>query len=82
MCYPSDPEADALVLLFMTWILSTVWEVLALCLAIWIVVKHFREMQRSSTEWTVGDCFTVLMRTHVIYFARYLRNLNVVKFLC
>jgi hypothetical protein len=66
----------------MTWILSTVWEVLALCLAVWIVVKHLRELQRSSTGWAIGDCFAVLMRTHVIYFARYPHNLNVVNFLC
>ena len=52
------------------WVLSTVWEILALCLAIWTAVKHFRELQRPSTGWTVGDCFTVLIKTHVLYFAR------------
>jgi hypothetical protein len=82
MCYNTDSEADALVLLLMTWILSTVWEVLALCLAIWIVVKHLRELQRSSRGWAIGDCFAVLMRTHVVYFARYPRNFNAVNFLC
>ncbi|KAG1740457.1 uncharacterized protein EDB91DRAFT_1347029 [Suillus paluster] len=52
-----------------TWILGTIWEVLALCLAVWIVVKHFRELPRSSTRRTVGDCFTVLIKSHVVYFA-------------
>ncbi|KAG2035989.1 hypothetical protein BDR03DRAFT_960979, partial [Suillus americanus] len=71
VCSCNDPEADALILLLMTWMLSTVWEVLALCLAVWIVVKHFRELQRLSTGWVIGDCFTVLMRTHVVYFASF-----------
>ncbi|KAG1790640.1 uncharacterized protein HD556DRAFT_1488240 [Suillus plorans] len=71
MCYPYDPEADTAILLPMTWILSTVWEVLALCLAVWIVVKHFRELQQSPTGWVVRDYFTVLMRTHVVYFASF-----------
>jgi hypothetical protein len=53
-----------------TWILGTAWEILALCLAVWIVVKHFRELQRASTGWAVGDCFTVLIEAHVFYFAR------------
>jgi len=52
-----------------TWILGTVWEVLALCLAIYIAVKHFRELQRPSAGWSVGDCFKVLVKTHVFYFA-------------
>lgn len=65
----------------MPWILSTIWEVFALCLAVWIVVKHLYELQRSPTGWVVRDCFTVLMRTHVVYFARCVCNLNVVNFL-
>jgi hypothetical protein len=51
------------------WILITVWEVLALGLAVWIAVIHFRELRRSSTGLTVGDCFTVLLKTHILYFA-------------
>jgi preprotein translocase subunit SecG len=52
-----------------TWILTTVWEVLALCLAAWIVIKHVRELQRTSTGSSIGDCFRVLIKTHVFYFA-------------
>ena len=52
-----------------TWILVIVWEVLALCLAVWIFVKHFRELRRSPGGWTIRDCFPVLVKTHVLYFA-------------
>lgn len=67
-CYDYDPEANAVILLSMPWILSTVWEVFALCLAVWIVGKHLHELQRSPTG---RDYFTVLMRTHVVYFASF-----------
>ncbi|KAG1775296.1 hypothetical protein EV702DRAFT_1280157 [Suillus placidus] len=56
----------------MAWILAIVWEVLALCLAVWIAVKHFRELRRHSTRGIIGDCFTILMQTHVSYFAIFL----------
>ncbi|KAG2051451.1 hypothetical protein BDR06DRAFT_998143 [Suillus hirtellus] len=62
---------DSLSLTSTTWILGTVWEVLALCLAVWIAVKHFRELRRHSTGGIMGDCFTVLMQTHVSYFASF-----------
>ncbi|KAG2124674.1 hypothetical protein DEU56DRAFT_591933 [Suillus clintonianus] len=53
-----------------TWILGVVWEVLALCLAVWIAVKHFRELRQHSAGGIIGDCFTVLIKSHVLYFAR------------
>jgi len=53
-----------------TWILGAAWETLALSLAVWIAIKHFLELQRASTGWAVGDCFTILIQTHVFYFAR------------
>ncbi|KAG2030827.1 hypothetical protein BDR03DRAFT_1016718 [Suillus americanus] len=56
----------------MTWMLDTVWEVLALCLAVWIAVKHFHELRQHSTRGIIRDCFTVLMQTHVSYFASFL----------
>ncbi|KAG2038827.1 hypothetical protein BDR03DRAFT_953692 [Suillus americanus] len=70
-CIPGY-AGDALFLVSMNWILATVWEVLALCLAVWIAVKHFRELRRHSTSGIIGDCFTVLMQTHVSYFASFL----------
>jgi hypothetical protein len=54
----------------MTWVLGTVWEVFALCLAVWIAVKHFRDLRRHSTRGIIRDSFTVLVQTHVNYFAR------------
>ncbi|KAG2356885.1 hypothetical protein BDR07DRAFT_415755 [Suillus spraguei] len=49
----------------------TVWEVLTLCLAVWIAVKHYRELRQYSTGGIIGDCFTVMMKTHVLYFASF-----------
>jgi len=54
-----------------TWVLAIAWEIIALSLAVWIAIKHFRELQRTSTGWAVGDCFTILMQTHVFYFASF-----------
>ncbi|KAG2152580.1 uncharacterized protein EDB93DRAFT_1273254 [Suillus bovinus] len=54
-----------------TWILGTVWEVLAVCLAVWIAAKHFRETRQHSAGGTVEDCFRVLMKTHLVYFASF-----------
>ncbi|KIK42348.1 hypothetical protein CY34DRAFT_151496 [Suillus luteus UH-Slu-Lm8-n1] len=57
----------------MVWILTTVWEILALCLSVWIAVKHFRDLRRlgPSTGSMVGDCFGVLLKSHVLYFASF-----------
>ncbi|KAG2103761.1 uncharacterized protein F5147DRAFT_654664 [Suillus discolor] len=58
-------------LISIVWILNTVWEVLALCLSLWIAVKHFRELRRlgPSKGSTIRDCFRVLIQSHVLYFA-------------
>jgi hypothetical protein len=65
-------DGDSSLLFSMTWILTTSWEVLALCLSVWIAVKHFRDLRRPcpSTGSTIGDCFKVLIQSHVLYFAR------------
>ncbi|KAG2051478.1 hypothetical protein BDR06DRAFT_1022689 [Suillus hirtellus] len=55
-----------------SWILGTVWEVLTLCLAVWIAVKNYRELRGRPTGGIMKDCFTVLMRTHISYFASFL----------
>ncbi|KAG2335786.1 hypothetical protein BDR05DRAFT_971439 [Suillus weaverae] len=57
----------------MIWMVNTVWEVLALCLSVWIAVKHFRGLRRlgQSTGSTIGDCFRVLIKSHVLYFASF-----------
>ncbi|KAG1771182.1 hypothetical protein EV702DRAFT_658103 [Suillus placidus] len=51
-----------------TWILGTAWEVLVLFLAVWVAVKHFRELRQHSTGGVIEDCFTVLIKSHVFYF--------------
>jgi glycerol-3-phosphate acyltransferase PlsY len=65
-------EGDVQLLISMFWTLNYVWEVLALCLSVWIAVKHFRNLRRlgSSTGSMIGDCFKVLIKSHVLYFAR------------
>ncbi|KAG0691687.1 hypothetical protein DFH29DRAFT_1015399 [Suillus ampliporus] len=64
-------EGNVKLLYSIGWIFGTVWEVLALCLAVWIAIKHFRELRRQSAGGIIGDCFTVLMKTHVGYFASF-----------
>ncbi|KAG2369150.1 hypothetical protein BDR07DRAFT_855067 [Suillus spraguei] len=53
------------------WVLGTAWEVFALCLALWSAIKHFRELQQPWTRSTILTCFTVLIKSHVLYFASY-----------
>ncbi|KAG1817908.1 hypothetical protein EV424DRAFT_987349 [Suillus variegatus] len=64
---------DGQLLYSMIWMLNIVWEVLALCLSVWIAVKHFRELRRlgPSTGSTIGDYFRVLIQSHVLYFASF-----------
>ncbi|KAG1777343.1 hypothetical protein EV702DRAFT_1102651 [Suillus placidus] len=57
-----DFEGNAQLLIQKTWVLGTVWEAIALCLAVWVAVKHFH--QQPPTGSIMGDCFTVLMKTH------------------
>ncbi|KAG1775851.1 hypothetical protein EV702DRAFT_405006 [Suillus placidus] len=66
-------EGDVQLLISMVWMLNTVWEVIALCLAVWIAVKHLRDLQRlgPSTGSAIGDCFRVLIKSHVLYFASF-----------
>jgi hypothetical protein len=65
-------EGDVQLLISMAWTLNSVWEVLTLCLSVWIAVKHFHDLRRlgPSTGSTIGDCFRVLIKSHVLYFAR------------
>jgi hypothetical protein len=66
---------DTILLGSITWILGTVWELLALCLAVWIAVKHFRELRSHSAGGLIGvmgDCFRVMMKTHMLYFASFI----------
>ncbi|OAX32960.1 hypothetical protein K503DRAFT_565980 [Rhizopogon vinicolor AM-OR11-026] len=62
------PEENFQTVMKQTWMFGISWGVLALCLALWVVVKHFRELQQSSTGWTTLECIKVLIKTHVLYF--------------
>ncbi|KAG1796241.1 uncharacterized protein HD556DRAFT_1307003 [Suillus plorans] len=62
---------DSIFLDAVSWILGTVWEVLTLCLAVWIAVKNYRELRGRPTGGIMKDCFTVLMQTHISYFASF-----------
>ncbi|KAG1885382.1 hypothetical protein F4604DRAFT_1951634 [Suillus subluteus] len=44
------------------------WEILALFLTAWIVLKHFRELRQSPAGMTIGDYFTILIQSHAFYF--------------
>jgi hypothetical protein len=50
------------------YVTGLIWEVIALSLAVWTVIKHFRELRQQS-RWNAQSCFTVLIQTHVFYFA-------------
>ncbi|KAG2361402.1 hypothetical protein BDR07DRAFT_1409641 [Suillus spraguei] len=51
----------------LTWVLGIVLEVCEMCLAVWIAVKHFRELRRHSAQKIISDCFMVLIKIHVLY---------------
>ncbi|KAG2127893.1 uncharacterized protein EDB93DRAFT_195700 [Suillus bovinus] len=47
---------------------TAIWEILAFLLAVWVVILRFREMQQSRTGSSIGDCFTMLIKSHALYF--------------
>lgn len=63
---------DTLLLYTITWTLSLALEVLFLFLAVKNAIKHLRELSRHSKRDIIGDCFTLLIKTHVSYFASFL----------
>jgi hypothetical protein len=71
-------------MMLVTQVLTTAWEVLALCSSVWIAVKHFHDLRQlgPSTGLAIGGCFRVLMKSHVLYFARWAYNVNVLIFVC
>ncbi|KAG1806711.1 uncharacterized protein HD556DRAFT_1532680 [Suillus plorans] len=62
---------ESTLLYTVTWILTTAWEVVAVCLTAWIAVKHFRELRQHSANDLVEDGLAVLMKSHVAYFASF-----------
>ncbi|KAG2061106.1 hypothetical protein BDR06DRAFT_1002287 [Suillus hirtellus] len=67
-----EVEGDSSLLVPMIRMLDTIWEVLALCLLVWVAVKHFRKRRLDpSTGSTIGNYFKVLIHSHVLYFASF-----------
>lgn len=69
-----DFEGNYQLLSVITWAITAAWEVLALCLALWITAKRFRDLRRLGTSIgsTIGDCLTMLIKSHLLYFAGFL----------
>ncbi|KAG1905218.1 uncharacterized protein F5891DRAFT_1183159 [Suillus fuscotomentosus] len=69
-----DVEGNYQLLSVVTWIITAAWEVLALCLALWITAKQLRDLRRLETSIgsTIGDCLTMLIKSHLLYFAGFL----------
>jgi hypothetical protein len=69
-CLSYYPEGKIPLLIGGDWeyVAGLIWEIITLSLAVWIVIKHFRELRQQS-RWNIRDCFTVLIQTHVFYFA-------------
>ncbi|KAG1785685.1 uncharacterized protein HD556DRAFT_1450445 [Suillus plorans] len=61
-------DTDTMNLIYESVISTVVREILVLFLAVWIVIKHFRELRQSPTGSTIGDCFTILIESHTFYF--------------
>ncbi|KAG1809776.1 uncharacterized protein HD556DRAFT_2981 [Suillus plorans] len=68
--YQCKDWGNSFLLSAVTWILGTVWEALALYLSVRIAIKHFRE--RLLTRSIIEDVFTMLIKSHVFYFASFL----------
>ncbi|KAG2117045.1 uncharacterized protein F5147DRAFT_768429 [Suillus discolor] len=64
----TEIDMDMMYLTYESVISTAVWEILVLFLAVWIVIKHFRELRQSPTGSTVGDCLTILIESHTFYF--------------
>ncbi|KIK38466.1 hypothetical protein CY34DRAFT_15025 [Suillus luteus UH-Slu-Lm8-n1] len=67
------PEGKTPLLIGGDWdyVTGLIWEIITLSLAVWIVIKHFRELRRQELRWNVRGCFAVLIQTHLFYFAAF-----------
>lgn len=70
VCSPSF-DGNGVLLVDITWVIGIAWEILVLSLAIWVAVKHLRELRQTSSGGILEDCFTVLIKTHVVYFTSF-----------
>ncbi|KAG2342702.1 hypothetical protein BDR05DRAFT_963914 [Suillus weaverae] len=65
LCFTQYTNPVAMALTRETLIPTLIWEILALCLALWIVAKHFCEVRQMPIA---GDSFTMLIKGHVLDF--------------
>ncbi|KAG2113963.1 hypothetical protein DEU56DRAFT_985174 [Suillus clintonianus] len=61
-------DANGLDLSYFMIIPTAIWEILAFFLAVRIAIKRLRELRQSQSGSTIGDYFTVLMQSHMLYF--------------
>ncbi|KAG2135149.1 hypothetical protein DEU56DRAFT_913520 [Suillus clintonianus] len=47
---------------------TAIWEILNLFLAVWIVIKHLRDLRQLQRGSIIEDCFVILIRSHALYF--------------
>ncbi|KAG0697062.1 hypothetical protein DFH29DRAFT_1004035 [Suillus ampliporus] len=59
-------DADGIYLNDEIFIPTLVWEILVFCLAVWIVIKRFRELQHSPTGSTIGDSHDVDKKSRTV----------------
>ncbi|KAG2048638.1 hypothetical protein BDR06DRAFT_754405 [Suillus hirtellus] len=71
LCLTIDDFSDRLDLSYESLISTAIWEILAFILAVWIVIKHLRELRQSPTGSTIGDCFIILIQSHAFYFVAF-----------
>jgi hypothetical protein len=66
-CFTEYINQAAIFIVHETLIPTLIWEILALCLALWIVIKHFCEVRQMPTG---GDPFImmVLIKGHLLDF--------------
>ncbi|KAG2032786.1 hypothetical protein BDR03DRAFT_969166 [Suillus americanus] len=68
VCIDYTVDTNTTNLTYESMISTAVWEILALFLTVWIVIKRFCELRRSPTGSTIGHRFTMLTHSHVFYF--------------
>ncbi|KAG2047218.1 hypothetical protein BDR06DRAFT_117437 [Suillus hirtellus] len=72
LCSLSYNPEDVTFLYAITWIFFIAWEVVALCLAVWIALKHFLELRQHSAGGIIGNCFAVLIKSHMVHFTSFI----------
>ncbi|KAG2346203.1 hypothetical protein BDR05DRAFT_1057833 [Suillus weaverae] len=67
----SESDTDQINLGYESFISTAIWEILAFGLAVWIIIKHLRELRQSPTGSRIGDYYTALTKSHAFYFVAF-----------